>query len=115
MPPWFARAARRRPHPAPEPVGRGTRHRRALGRDRHDSRRRLEARRSRPDAKPAKWLIGEPDLVLSTAGFELPKEGDIPYKYVVFSHVFSRGHLGAGRADPARTCRGPCTTPTWPT
>ena len=42
-----------------------------------------------PDAKPAKWLIGEPDLVLSSAGFELPKEGDMPYKYVVFAHFFA--------------------------
>jgi mono/diheme cytochrome c family protein/peroxiredoxin len=38
--------------------------------------------------KPVKWLIGEPDLVLKTQPFELPKEGDIPYRYVVLPHVF---------------------------
>jgi len=42
-----------------------------------------------PDWKTGKWLIGEPDLVLSSAGFDLPKEGDIPYKYVIFSHLFA--------------------------
>jgi mono/diheme cytochrome c family protein len=41
-----------------------------------------------PEAKVGKWLIGEPDLVLTSTPFELPKEGDIPYKYVIFPHVF---------------------------
>ena len=41
-----------------------------------------------PDPRPAGWRIGEPDLVLKTTPFELPTEGDIPYKYVVFPHVF---------------------------
>ena len=41
-----------------------------------------------PDTKPAKWQIGEPDLVQTAAPFELPTEGDIPYKYVVFPHLF---------------------------
>jgi peroxiredoxin len=41
-----------------------------------------------PDPLPAGWRIGEPDLVLKTRPFELPSEGDIPYKYVVFPHVF---------------------------
>jgi thiol-disulfide isomerase/thioredoxin len=27
------------------------------------------------------WLIGEPDLVVQTQEYELPAEGDIPYKY----------------------------------
>jgi hypothetical protein len=42
-----------------------------------------------PESKPAKWLIGEPDLVLTATPFELPTEGDIPYKYVILPHVFS--------------------------
>jgi mono/diheme cytochrome c family protein len=41
-----------------------------------------------PEAKAGKWLIGEPDLVLTSTPFELPKEGDIPYKYVIFPHMF---------------------------
>jgi hypothetical protein len=41
-----------------------------------------------PEAKPKKWLIGEPDLVQKTMPFELPKEGIIPYKYLIFPHVF---------------------------
>ena len=40
--------------------------------------------------KPAKWLIGEPDLVLKTQPFELPKEGDIPYRYVILPHTFEQ-------------------------
>jgi hypothetical protein len=43
-----------------------------------------------PQDKPARWLIGEPDLILKTAPFELPTEGDIPYKYVVLPHVFEQ-------------------------
>jgi hypothetical protein len=43
-----------------------------------------------PDPRPAGWQIGDPDLVLKTAPFELPTEGDIAYKYVVFPHVFER-------------------------
>lgn len=42
------------------------------------------------EEKPAKWLIGEPDLVVKTQPFELPKEGDIPYRYVVMPHVFEQ-------------------------
>ena len=41
-----------------------------------------------PAARPAKWQIGEPDLVLKTKAFQLPTEGDIPYKYVILPHVF---------------------------
>jgi thiol-disulfide isomerase/thioredoxin/mono/diheme cytochrome c family protein len=41
------------------------------------------------DEKPTGWRIGEPDLVLSSAPFDLPKSGDIPYKYVIFTHLFS--------------------------
>jgi peroxiredoxin len=41
-----------------------------------------------PDPTPVGWRIGEPDLVLKTTPFQLPTEGDIPYKYVVFPHVF---------------------------
>jgi mono/diheme cytochrome c family protein/thiol-disulfide isomerase/thioredoxin len=40
-----------------------------------------------PDA-PDKWLIGEPDLTLTTNVFELPADGDVPYKYAILSHVF---------------------------
>jgi mono/diheme cytochrome c family protein/thiol-disulfide isomerase/thioredoxin len=41
-----------------------------------------------PEAQPTGWLIGEPDLVQTTAPFELPTTGDIAYKYIVFPHVF---------------------------
>jgi mono/diheme cytochrome c family protein len=34
------------------------------------------------------WQIGEPDLVLSTDAFDLPADGDVPYKYVILPHVF---------------------------
>jgi thiol-disulfide isomerase/thioredoxin len=43
-----------------------------------------------PEARPVKWQIGEPDLVLKTAPFELPTDGDIAYRYVVLPHVFER-------------------------
>lgn len=35
------------------------------------------------------WLIGTPDLVLSTSEFELPATGDIPYKYALLLHTFT--------------------------
>jgi len=41
-----------------------------------------------PEAVPEKWRIGEPDLVLTTIPFDLPKEGDIAYKYVALPHIF---------------------------
>ncbi len=41
------------------------------------------------EEKPAKWLIGEPNMVQTTPPFELPTEGDIPYKYVILPHVFT--------------------------
>jgi mono/diheme cytochrome c family protein len=41
------------------------------------------------EVKAAKWLIGEPELVLTSTAFELPKEGDIAYKYVIFPHAFT--------------------------
>jgi peroxiredoxin len=44
----------------------------------------------RVGVRGAKWLIGEPDLVLNAAPFELPKDGDIPYQYVIFPHVFAQ-------------------------
>lgn len=38
----------------------------------------------------ARWRIGEPDLVLEQAkASELPADGYIPYRYIVFSHVFA--------------------------
>jgi hypothetical protein len=42
----------------------------------------------KPDFDDSKWLIGEPDLTLQTAVFGLPSEGDVPYKYVILSHLF---------------------------
>jgi hypothetical protein len=41
-----------------------------------------------PEESPAKWLIGEPDLVLSTQVYDLPATGDIPYKYAILPHTF---------------------------
>jgi thiol-disulfide isomerase/thioredoxin len=35
-----------------------------------------------------KWAIGEPDVVVSTEEFELPAEGDVPYRYVILPYVF---------------------------
>jgi len=43
-----------------------------------------------PEPRPAKWQIGEPDLVLKAPPFELPTDGDVPYKYVVLPHVFEK-------------------------
>jgi mono/diheme cytochrome c family protein/thiol-disulfide isomerase/thioredoxin len=42
----------------------------------------------KPEYDDGKWTIGEPDLTLTTAVFDLPAEGDIPYKYVILSHLF---------------------------
>jgi len=43
-----------------------------------------------PELPPqGRWRIGEPDLVLDTAPFDLPAEGDVPYKYVVLPHLFT--------------------------
>ncbi|HKA08564.1 MAG TPA: redoxin family protein [Gemmataceae bacterium] len=42
-----------------------------------------------PEASTEKWRIGEPDLVLTSTPFELPKEGDIPYRYIIFPHTFT--------------------------
>src|SRR5262249_33144690 len=42
-----------------------------------------------PAQPPGKWLIEEPDLVLQSSEFELPAQGDIPYKYSVLPHVFA--------------------------
>jgi hypothetical protein len=87
MPPWFAV-----PHD-----GDHIQHR-CLSADERDTVRRWVAGgmargedSTRPkvtQTKTPKWQIGEPDLVLTTEPFELPKEGDIAYKYVVFPHVF---------------------------
>jgi thiol-disulfide isomerase/thioredoxin len=40
-------------------------------------------------AKPSKWAIGTPDLVVDAPLHELPATGDIDYKYVVLPHVFA--------------------------
>ena len=42
-----------------------------------------------PDEPKTKWLIGTPDLVLSSNEFELPAKGDIPYKYAILPHPFA--------------------------
>ena len=84
------RPAGRRPDPAQVPVRRGTRNGSPMGPNGMAPRRRLEGCRSRPSDRPAKWRIGEPDLVLKTTPFDLPTEGDIPYKYVILPHVFEQ-------------------------
>ena len=43
---------------------------------------------AQPKRPESKWQMGEPDLVIQSAEFELPAEGDIPYKYAVLPHVF---------------------------
>jgi hypothetical protein len=49
------------------------------------------AKLPRPPA-PAKaeerWLIGKPDLVLSTPRHDIPASGSIPYKYLVLPYLF---------------------------
>lgn len=42
-----------------------------------------------PAEQKAKWLIGDPDLVLDSQVFELPATGDIPYKYALLPHRFA--------------------------
>src|SRR5262245_1458657 len=42
-----------------------------------------------PTAQKSKWQIEEPDLVLDTIEFELPANGDIPYKYAMLPHPFA--------------------------
>lgn len=41
------------------------------------------------EARAEKWRIGEPDLVVTTTAYQIPAEGDIPYKYAVLAHHFS--------------------------
>ncbi len=41
------------------------------------------------EGEKAKWLIGEPDLVLQAPEHSLPAEGDIAYKYEVLKHLFT--------------------------
>lgn len=42
-----------------------------------------------PAAMSTDWLIGQPDQVLVSQEFELPADGDIPYKYAVLPFLFS--------------------------
>jgi thiol-disulfide isomerase/thioredoxin/mono/diheme cytochrome c family protein len=42
-----------------------------------------------PKQPESKWRIDTPDLVLESTTFELPAQGDIPYKHVLLPHVFS--------------------------
>jgi thiol-disulfide isomerase/thioredoxin len=45
--------------------------------------------RVRPPERQDGWLIGEPDLVIRDATtYIVPKEGIVPYKYAMLSHVF---------------------------
>ncbi len=37
----------------------------------------------------SKWLIGDPDLVLSVSEHELPAEGEVAYKYVFLPYLFT--------------------------
>ncbi|HMF11401.1 MAG TPA: redoxin family protein [Gemmataceae bacterium] len=40
-------------------------------------------------AKPSKWAIGTPDLIVEAPRHELPATGDIDYYYAVLPHVFT--------------------------
>jgi hypothetical protein len=42
-----------------------------------------------PKEPDSPWLIGTPDLVVQSAEFELPAQGDIAYKHTVLPHIFS--------------------------
>jgi thiol-disulfide isomerase/thioredoxin len=35
------------------------------------------------------WLIGKPDLVLSTSVYDIPATGDVDYKYAILPYVFT--------------------------
>ncbi|MFT3879949.1 MAG: redoxin family protein [Gemmatales bacterium] len=39
--------------------------------------------------QPTEWIIGKPDLVLSTGSYDLPASGDIDYKYAILPYVFT--------------------------
>jgi peroxiredoxin len=87
MPPWFAA-----PH-----AGDKVRHKSLTAAEREAVVKWAKTGMARGDdsklSKPPEptsvgWRIGEPDLVLKTSPFTLPTEGDIPYKYVILSHVF---------------------------
>lgn len=40
--------------------------------------------------EPSEWIIGKPDLVLSTGTYDLPATGDVEYKYAILPYVFSQ-------------------------
>jgi thiol-disulfide isomerase/thioredoxin/mono/diheme cytochrome c family protein len=42
-----------------------------------------------PTASDSPWQIGMPDLILKSAEFDLPAQGDIPYKHTILPHVFA--------------------------
>jgi hypothetical protein len=42
-----------------------------------------------PKPPESKWLIGTPDLVLQSNEFDVPAQGDIPYKHTILPHVFT--------------------------
>jgi thiol-disulfide isomerase/thioredoxin/mono/diheme cytochrome c family protein len=41
-------------------------------------------------APKSRWLIGEPDLVLTTAKYDIPAEGTVEYKYAIMPYVFTQ-------------------------
>jgi hypothetical protein len=50
----------------------------------------LKAAPPAPPARENQWRIGQPDLVLKTAAFDLPAQGDIPYEYAILTHYFAQ-------------------------
>ncbi|MBY0512435.1 MAG: redoxin family protein [Gemmataceae bacterium] len=44
-----------------------------------------------PASPSTDWQIGRPDQVIRSAAFELPADGDVPYKYTVLPFVFGEG------------------------
>lgn len=40
-------------------------------------------------ARPGEWSITKPDLVLTTATYDLPASGDVDYKYAILPHLFT--------------------------
>jgi peroxiredoxin/mono/diheme cytochrome c family protein len=43
---------------------------------------------SAPPANEREWLIGKPDLIVKSLEYEIPAEGDIPYRHAVLPHLF---------------------------
>ncbi len=88
MPPWFASPENREfvNHRGLDTAERETIKQWAKAGAPRGDEKKLPRAMTFPDT--GRWLIGQPDLVLSTADHELPAEGDIPYRYVFLTHVF---------------------------